>query len=54
MLQTFWLEGYKIAARSKSQALLSLDALKRAGVPPDYASPSYRFSACYSNHQGCA
>ena len=62
MLQTFWLEGYKIAARSKSQALQALEVLKRTGTKPDYKAPlgtsnstnSVPYAACYANNQGCA
>lgn len=49
MLETYWLEGYKITARSLSQALAALEQLKRSGAKPDYKQPAEGLGACYPN-----
>lgn len=49
-MQTYWIDGYKIAARSKSQALAAAALLKRSGVKPDYKTPSTGWALCQPNN----
>lgn len=53
-METYWLEGYKIAARSKSQALIALRVLKLAGAKPDYKERSERWALCMPNPPSAA
>lgn len=56
---TYWLEGYKIAANSLTQAKMALELLKKSGTKPDFKTLEMMraegFAACYPNNmQECA